>query len=73
MVLILTCINGQIEKVKLQVHQLSEVDIKRAVAGPSWSVNLDIPESIGLLAPSPFPSSARLMDLDIGRLGKRKI
>lgn len=62
-----------IEKVKLQVHQPSEIDIKRAVAGPSRSVNLDIPESIGLSAPSPLPSSARLMDLDIGRLGKRKI
>ncbi|KAK3025840.1 hypothetical protein RJ639_041288 [Escallonia herrerae] len=33
---------------KLQVHQLNELDIKRAIAGPSMGVNLDIPESIGL-------------------------
>ncbi|KAK3039861.1 hypothetical protein RJ639_028254, partial [Escallonia herrerae] len=36
-----------IETAKLQVHQLNELDIKRAIAGPSMGVNLDIPESIG--------------------------
>lgn len=58
---------------KLQVQQFHEVDIKRAIAGPSMSVNLDIPESIGLSAPLPGSSTSRLVDLDIGRLGKRKI
>ncbi|KAL6576956.1 hypothetical protein OROMI_011232 [Orobanche minor] len=61
-----------IDKVKLQVHQLNEHDMKRAIAGPSKTVNLDIPESIGLSTPQPMPSSARLMDNDIGRLGRRK-
>ncbi|KAI3461746.1 hypothetical protein Pfo_018409 [Paulownia fortunei] len=65
--------NELIDKVKLQVHQLNEHDMKRAIAGPSKSVDLDIPESVGLLTPQPMPSSARLMDLDIGRLGKRKL
>ncbi|CAK9182890.1 unnamed protein product [Ilex paraguariensis] len=59
-----------IDKVKLEVHLLNELDVKRAMAGPSMSVNLDIPESIGLSTPSPMPSSSRLMDLDIGRLGR---
>ncbi|XP_015865941.1 sister chromatid cohesion protein SCC4 isoform X1 [Ziziphus jujuba] len=62
-----------IDKVKLQVQQFHEVDIKRAIAGPSMSINLDIPESIGLSAPLPGSSTSRLVDLDIGRLGKRKI
>ncbi|KAL6499930.1 hypothetical protein OROGR_027840 [Orobanche gracilis] len=61
-----------IDKVKLQVHQLNEHDMKRAIAGPSKTVDLDIPESIGLSTPQPMPSSARLMDNDIGRLGRRK-
>ncbi|GFP98752.1 maU2 chromatid cohesion factor homolog [Phtheirospermum japonicum] len=65
--------NELIDKVKLQVLQLNEHDMKRAIAaGPSKTVDLDIPESVGLLTPQPMPSSARLMDLDIGRLGKRK-
>ncbi|KAM7521957.1 hypothetical protein LguiA_011859 [Lonicera macranthoides] len=62
-----------IEKVKLEVHQLNELDIKRALAGPSMGANLDIPESVGLMTPAPGPSSSRLMDLDIGRRGKRKV
>ncbi|KAG6401341.1 hypothetical protein SASPL_138194 [Salvia splendens] len=62
-----------IARVKLQVHQLSEHEMKRAMAGPSNTIDLDIPESIGLAAPSPMPSSARLMDVDIGRLGKRRL
>ncbi|KAK4440916.1 Sister chromatid cohesion protein SCC4 [Sesamum alatum] len=65
--------NELIEKVKLQVQQLNEHDMKRAIAGPSKSVDLDIPESVGLLTPQPMPSSARLMDQDIGRLRKRKV
>lgn len=35
--------------------------------------NLDIPESIGLRAPAPAPSSTRLVDIDTGRRGKRRI
>ncbi|KAG6403536.1 hypothetical protein SASPL_135760 [Salvia splendens] len=62
-----------IARVKLQVHQLSEHEMKRAMAGPSNTMELDIPESVGLAAPSPMPSSARLMDVDIGRLGKRRL
>ncbi|KAK6145193.1 hypothetical protein DH2020_022013 [Rehmannia glutinosa] len=65
--------NQLIDKVKLQVHQLNEHDMKRAIAGPSKRVDLDIPESVGLSTPQPIRSSARLMDLDIGRLGKRKV
>ncbi|PIN25550.1 hypothetical protein CDL12_01708 [Handroanthus impetiginosus] len=64
--------NELIDKVKLQVHQLNEHDMKRAIAGPSKSVDLDIPESVGLLT-TQTRSSARLMDLDIGKLGKRKL
>ncbi|KAH6765758.1 Tetratricopeptide repeat superfamily protein [Perilla frutescens var. hirtella] len=65
--------NELIAKVKLQVHQLNEHDMKRAIAGPSKTVDLDIPESVGLLSPQPMPSSARLMDVDIRRLGKRRL
>ncbi|KAL0417926.1 UNVERIFIED_CONTAM: Sister chromatid cohesion protein SCC4 [Sesamum radiatum] len=65
--------NELIEKVKLQVQQLNEHDMKRAIAGPSKSIDLDIPESVGLLTPQPMPSSARLMDQDIGRLRKRRV
>ncbi|XP_057961584.1 sister chromatid cohesion protein SCC4 isoform X2 [Malania oleifera] len=60
-----------IDKVRLEVEQLHEVDIKRAMAGPSMRVNLDIPESIGLSTPLPAPSSSRLVDLDSRRRGKR--
>ncbi|XP_040993384.1 sister chromatid cohesion protein SCC4 [Juglans microcarpa x Juglans regia] len=62
-----------IDKDRLGVQQFHELDIKRANAGPSMSVNLDIPESVGLSAPTPAPSSSRLVDLDTGRRGKRKI
>ncbi|KAG5567118.1 hypothetical protein RHGRI_002626 [Rhododendron griersonianum] len=61
-----------IDKSRIQVHQLHELDVKRAMAGASMRVNLDIPESVGISASAPAPSS-RLMDLDIGRRGKRKI
>lgn len=76
--LLLTCLlvhayNEQIARVKLQVHQLSEHEMKRAIAGPSKTFDLDIPESVGLSAPLPMPSSARLMDVDIGRLRKRRL
>jgi MAternally-affected-uncoordination protein len=62
-----------IDKVKLEVQQFHELDVKRSTAGPSMSVNLDIPESVGLSTPLPAPSSSRLVDLDTGRRGKRKI
>ncbi|KAF7152879.1 hypothetical protein RHSIM_Rhsim01G0245200 [Rhododendron simsii] len=61
-----------IDKSRIQVHQLHELDVKRAMASASMRVNLDIPESVGISASAPAPSS-RLMDLDIGRRGKRKI
>lgn len=63
--------NELIEKVKILVHQMNEQEMKRAMAGPSRSIDLDIPESIGLETPQRRASS-RLMDLDIGRLGMRK-
>ncbi|KAL7081874.1 hypothetical protein ACP275_14G065700 [Erythranthe tilingii] len=66
--------NELIEKVRIQAHQLNENEMKRAIAGPSKTVDLDIPESVGLLTPQrTMPSAARLMDLNIGRLGKRKL
>ncbi|PQQ05975.1 uncharacterized protein Pyn_15748 [Prunus yedoensis var. nudiflora] len=62
-----------IDKVKVEVQQFHEVDINRATMGPSMSANLDIPESVGLSAQLPAPSSSRLVDLDMGRRGKRKV
>ncbi|CDP04024.1 unnamed protein product [Coffea canephora] len=61
-----------IDKVKLEAHQLSELDIKRVTAGRSMNVDLDIPESVGLYTRAPMPASNRLMDLDFGRLGRHK-
>ncbi|XP_027183780.1 sister chromatid cohesion protein SCC4 [Coffea eugenioides] len=61
-----------IDKVKLEAHQLSELDIKRVTAGRSMTVDLDIPESVGLYTRAPMPASNRLMDLDFGRLGRHK-
>ncbi|GFY99477.1 tetratricopeptide repeat (TPR)-like superfamily protein [Actinidia rufa] len=61
-----------IDKVRTEVHQLHEHDIKRSMAGPSMRVNLDIPESVGLSTPAPA-SLSRLVDSDIGRRGKRKM
>lgn len=63
-----------IKKDKVKVQPLHELDIKRAIAGPSTKVDLDIPESVGLPTPPPAPSlSSRLRDPDSGRRGKRKI
>lgn len=62
-----------VDKARVEVHQFNELDIKRAMAGPSMGVNLDIPESVGLQAPAPAPSSSRLVDIDTGRRGKRRI
>lgn len=65
--------NKLISKVKLQAPQLNESNIKRSIVGHSQSADLDIPESLGLSAPLSTRSSARLMDVDIARVGKRKI
>ncbi|EOY34733.1 Tetratricopeptide repeat-like superfamily protein [Theobroma cacao] len=62
-----------VDKVKLEVQQFNELDMKRRMAGQSMRVNLDIPESVGLSVPMPVPSSSRLADLDTGRRGKRKL
>lgn len=65
-----------IDTVKIEVQQFHEVNSNRSTLGPSMSVNLDIPESVGLSAPLPAHSISRLVDLDmgnIGRRGKRKI
>lgn len=62
-----------INKEKIEVQQLHESDSKRAIASSSMAVDLDIPESIGLTASMPASSSSRLVDLDPGRRGKRKI
>ncbi|XP_023521217.1 sister chromatid cohesion protein SCC4 isoform X2 [Cucurbita pepo subsp. pepo] len=61
-----------IEKVRREIQQLKEVDMKRAIGGPSLGVNLDIPESIGVSVSLPT-SSLKLMDMDTGRRGKRKL
>ncbi|GJT53964.1 hypothetical protein Tco_0989018 [Tanacetum coccineum] len=55
-----------IVKAKFQVQRLNEIDIKRAIVGPSMNVNLDIPESVGLSSFAPRPS-LRLMDVNLGR------
>lgn len=60
-----------IEKAKFQVQRLNEIDIKRAIAGPSMNVNLDIPESVGLSSSAPR-SSSRLMDVNLGRRVTRR-
>lgn len=62
-----------ISKVKIQVQQLHESDVKREMANSSMKINLDIPESVGLVAAQPVQSSSRLLDLDLGRRGKRRI
>ncbi|RWR86203.1 Cohesin loading factor [Cinnamomum micranthum f. kanehirae] len=56
-----------IQRVKIEVRQLHEHDIKRAIGGPSAKVDLDIPESIGLSTPSPSLTSTRLYDIDSSR------
>ncbi|KAL3719873.1 hypothetical protein ACJRO7_004800 [Eucalyptus globulus] len=60
-----------IDKAKLELQNYHELDVKRAL-GSSMGVNLDIPESVGLSTPLPT-SSSRLVDLDTGRRGKRKL
>ncbi|KAI9100114.1 hypothetical protein K1719_024332 [Acacia pycnantha] len=62
-----------VDKTRIEILQFNDLDIKRAMAGPSMGANLDIPESIGLRAPAPAPSSTRLVDIDTGRRGKRRI
>ncbi|KDP45667.1 hypothetical protein JCGZ_17274 [Jatropha curcas] len=62
-----------IDKVKIEVKQFQEFDIKRAMANQSMRVNLDIPESVGLSTPLPNSSSSKLLDLDNRRRGKRRI
>ncbi|KAL8087631.1 sister chromatid cohesion protein SCC4 [Apium graveolens] len=60
------------EKVKIEVNKMNDIDMKPGTAGASVEVNnLDIPESVGL-SPSTRRSS-RLMDIDIGTRGKRKL
>ncbi|KAJ6696546.1 hypothetical protein OIU85_002945 [Salix viminalis] len=65
-----------IDKVRIEVQQFHELDIKRAMESQSMRVNFDIPESVGLSTPMPASSSSRLLDLDNldnRRRGKRKI
>ncbi|KAF5751296.1 hypothetical protein HS088_TW02G00309 [Tripterygium wilfordii] len=62
-----------IEEARVQVQQLNDITIKRAMEGQSMRINLDIPESVGLFAPAPPLSSSRLADLDTRRRGKKKI
>lgn len=66
--------NELIKKGRVNVQTLYGLDIKRAMAGPSTNVDLDIPESIGLPTPPPAASmSTRLRDSDPGKRGKRKL
>ncbi|KAK7276148.1 hypothetical protein RIF29_17281 [Crotalaria pallida] len=62
-----------IDKARFEVPQLYELDMKRAMAGPTMGENLDIPESVGLSAPLPPQSSSRLVDIGSRRRGKRRI
>ncbi|XP_072979158.1 sister chromatid cohesion protein SCC4 [Typha angustifolia] len=62
-----------IEKDRIKVRPLHEIAIKRASAGPSTKVDLDIPESIGLPTPQPVGLSSRLREIDSARRGKKKI
>ncbi|XP_050371733.1 sister chromatid cohesion protein SCC4 isoform X4 [Argentina anserina] len=65
-----------IDTIKIEVQQFREVNNHRSAMGPPMSVNLDIPESVGLSAPMPGHSTTRLVDIDIGninRRGKRKL
>lgn len=63
----------KIQRAKIEVQQLHEHDIKRAIAGPSAKVDLDIPESIGLSTPSSVLTSTRLYDIDSSRRGKKRL
>lgn len=63
---------GLIEKVKLDAQQLHGLDMRRATLGSSERTDLDIPESIGIMTPSPAPS-VRLFDGETVRRSKRKI
>lgn len=62
-----------IDKIRVEVQQLHERDIKCDIGGSAMRVNFDIPESVGLAAATPLLSSSRLVDLDSVRRGKRKI
>ncbi|XP_020111906.1 uncharacterized protein LOC109726609, partial [Ananas comosus] len=66
-------VGKHIEKARFKAQPLHEVAMKRAIAGPSTKVDLDIPESVGLPAPQPVASASRLRDMDSVRRGKRKI
>ncbi|PRQ34878.1 putative tetratricopeptide-like helical domain, chromatid cohesion factor MAU2 [Rosa chinensis] len=59
-----------IDTVRIEVQQFHEVD-SRSTLGPAMSANLDIPESVGLSAPMPGQSTSRLVDIDIGNIGRR--
>ena len=63
----------QIEKVMVKVQPLHEVAIRKAIAGPSAKVDLDIPESVGLPFPQPAASASRLGEFDLVRRGKMKM
>ncbi|CAL9778278.1 unnamed protein product [Musa acuminata subsp. burmannicoides] len=62
-----------IEKVMVKVQPLHEVAIRKAIAGPSAKVDLDIPESVGLPLPHPAASASRLGEFDLVRRGKMKM
>ncbi|KAJ0988952.1 hypothetical protein J5N97_007308 [Dioscorea zingiberensis] len=62
-----------IEKARIKVQQFHGHDIRRAAAGPSTKIDLDIPESIGLPMPPPLAMSSMLHDSDTGKRGKRII
>ncbi|WOL14418.1 hypothetical protein Cni_G23198 [Canna indica] len=63
-----------IERARVKVQPLHEQAIKKAIAGPSAKVDLDIPESVGLPMPQPAAAfSSRLREMDPGRRGKTKI
>ncbi|XP_078436815.1 tetratricopeptide repeat (TPR)-like superfamily protein [Wolffia australiana] len=59
-----------IEKSRFKIHQPHVLETKRPMNGSASRGDLDIPESVGLQAPTPLP---RLLDPDSAKRGKRKL
>ncbi|GAB2233920.1 hypothetical protein Droror1_Dr00003150 [Drosera rotundifolia] len=61
-----------IDKTRVGVQEMHDSVTKRSTISSSMMVNLDIPESVGLISQPPAPSSSGLRDLDSGRRGRRR-
>ncbi|KAL9272325.1 Sister chromatid cohesion protein SCC4-like protein [Drosera capensis] len=56
-----------IDKTRVEVQEMHDSVTKHSTISSSMMVNLDIPESVGLISPLPAPFSSRLLDLDSRR------